>query len=41
MGSFIALYGIDETISLIRRALAGDDLSDSGDGVSAEAAQTA
>ncbi len=27
MGSFIALYGIDETIQLIRRAAAGKDLS--------------
>ncbi len=27
MGSFIALYGVDESIALIRRALAGDDLS--------------
>jgi lysyl-tRNA synthetase class 1 len=27
MGSFIALYGIDETIELIRRAVAGEDLS--------------
>ena len=27
MGSFIALYGIDETTELIRRALAGEDLS--------------
>ena len=26
MGSFIALYGVAETIALIRRALAGDDL---------------
>jgi lysyl-tRNA synthetase class 1 len=26
MGSFVALYGLDETRSLIRRALAGDDL---------------
>jgi lysyl-tRNA synthetase class 1 len=28
MGSFIALYGLPETVALIRRALAGDDLSD-------------
>jgi lysyl-tRNA synthetase class 1 len=27
MGSFIALYGVPETIALIRRALAGEDLS--------------
>ena len=27
MGSFIALYGLEETIELIRRALAGEDLS--------------
>jgi lysyl-tRNA synthetase class 1 len=27
MGSFIALYGIDESVTLIRRALAGDDLA--------------
>ncbi len=27
LGSFIALYGIGETIALIRRALAGDDLA--------------
>jgi lysyl-tRNA synthetase class 1 len=27
MGSFIAIYGIPETIALLRRALAGDDLS--------------
>jgi lysyl-tRNA synthetase class 1 len=27
MGSFVALYGIDETVALIRRALAGEDLS--------------
>jgi len=26
MGSFIALYGVDETIALIRHALAGEDL---------------
>ncbi len=26
MGSFIALYGIDETVGLIRRAVAGEDL---------------
>ena len=26
MGSFIALYGIAETVTLIRRALAGEDL---------------
>ena len=26
MGSFVALYGIAETVTLIRRALAGDDL---------------
>ena len=36
MGSFIALYGIDETIALIRRALAGEDLADTNDGVTAE-----
>ena len=27
MGSFIALYGIDESVTLIRRALAGEDLA--------------
>ncbi len=27
MGSFVALYGRDETVSLIRRALAGEDLA--------------
>ena len=27
MGSFVALYGIDETIALVRRALAGQDLA--------------
>ena len=27
MGSFIALYGVDETINLIQRALAGEDIS--------------
>ena len=27
LGSFIALYGIDETITLIRRALAGEDMA--------------
>ncbi len=27
MGSFIALYGIAETVSLIEKALAGADLS--------------
>ena len=27
MGSFIALYGLPETVALIRRALAGEDLS--------------
>jgi len=27
MGSFIALYGIEETIALIGRAIAGEDLS--------------
>jgi len=27
MGSFIALYGVDETIQLIERALAGEDLA--------------
>jgi len=26
MGSFIALYGVDETVTLIRRALTGEDL---------------
>ncbi len=30
LGSFIALYGIDETIVLIRRALAGEDLGAPG-----------
>ena len=35
MGSFIALYGIDETITLIRRALAGEGLPGSGDGPAA------
>ncbi|MBM3509749.1 MAG: lysine--tRNA ligase [Alphaproteobacteria bacterium] len=29
MGSFIALYGVEETIALIRRALAGEDLAKS------------
>jgi hypothetical protein len=28
MGSFIALYGKDDTVSLIRRVLAGEDISD-------------
>ena len=28
MGSFIALYGIAETAELIRRALAGEDLTE-------------
>jgi lysyl-tRNA synthetase class 1 len=27
MGSFIALYGVDETIALVKRALAGEDLA--------------
>jgi hypothetical protein len=27
MGSFIALYGRKETVALIRRALAGEDLA--------------
>jgi len=27
MGSFIALYGLDESTALIRRAIAGEDLS--------------
>lgn len=27
MGSFIALYGIDETIALIDKVLAGDSLA--------------
>jgi len=27
MGSFVALYGLNETLALIRRALAGDDLA--------------
>ena len=35
MGSFIALYGIDKTIALIRRALAGEGLPGSGDGAAA------
>jgi lysyl-tRNA synthetase class 1 len=26
MGSFIALYGVEESITLIRRAIAGEDL---------------
>ena len=26
-GSFAALYGVDETAALVRRALAGDDLT--------------
>ncbi len=26
-GSFVALYGRDDTVALIRRALAGEDLS--------------
>ena len=30
LGSFIALYGITETIALIRRALAGEDLAQEG-----------
>jgi lysyl-tRNA synthetase class 1 len=29
MGSFIALYGVSETVVLINRALAGEDLSES------------
>ncbi len=36
MGSFIALYGIDETVALVRRALVVKDLSESGDGMAAE-----
>ena len=35
MGSFIALYGVDETIALIRRALTGEGLPGSGDGPAA------
>ena len=35
MGSFIALYGVDETITLIRRALTGEGLPGSGDGPAA------
>ncbi len=27
MGSFIALYGLDESTALMRRAIAGEDLS--------------
>jgi len=27
MGSFIALYGMEESIGLLRRAAAGEDLS--------------
>jgi lysyl-tRNA synthetase, class I len=27
MGSFIALYGVDETVALLKRALAGEDLA--------------
>ena len=27
MGSFIALYGIDETVQLLERAVSGEDLS--------------
>ena len=27
LGSFIALYGVEETLTLIRRALAGEDLA--------------
>ena len=27
MGSFIVLYGISETVTLIKRVLAGDDLA--------------
>jgi lysyl-tRNA synthetase, class I len=27
MGSFIALYGIQETLQLLERAIAGEDLS--------------
>jgi lysyl-tRNA synthetase class 1 len=30
MGSFIALYGREESMSLIRRALAGEDLAKTG-----------
>jgi hypothetical protein len=30
MGSFIALYGIGETIALLDRAIAGEDLSGAG-----------
>jgi hypothetical protein len=28
MGSFVALYGVSETLSLIRRVLAGEDISE-------------
>ena len=35
MGSFIALYGIDETVALVRRALAGEDLPESVGGADA------
>ena len=27
MGSFVALYGLDESVTLIRRALKGEDLA--------------
>jgi hypothetical protein len=27
MGSFIALYGVPETVALIRRAIAGENLA--------------
>jgi len=36
MGSFITLYGVEETISLIRQALAGEDLSGLGRGAAEE-----
>ena len=39
MGSFIALYGVDETVALIRRALAGEDLAASGDAAGPPAAR--
>jgi len=30
MGSFVALYGISETVTLIKKALAGEDLEADG-----------
>ena len=31
MGSFFALYGLPETLTLIARALAGEDLAENAD----------